>query len=259
MKIFACSDIHSYFTPFKKALDEKGFEPNNPEHLLVVCGDVFDRGGESVEVLDYLNSLINVVLVRGNHEDLLEEMLKRGYGEGHDISNGTVRTVGDLADITDKKNSKSTKECCDTVKELITPFLNRMIYYFETKNYIFVHSWIPCKAKYEPGANKPWYQYGKTYEYMEDWRSANEVDWEEARWGNPFQMAQQGLNRTGKTIVFGHWHTSWPRAYYEGQPEFGEGADFNPYFGEGIIGLDACTAHTDKVNVVVLEDDLLTE
>jgi hypothetical protein len=188
-------------------------------------------------------------------------MLKRGYGEGHDISNGTVRTVGDLTDITDKKNSKSTKECCDAVKELITQFLNRMIYYFETKNYIFVHSWIPCKAKYnyDIDSSKPWYLYDKTYEYRKDWRAANEAEWEEARWGNPFKFAKEGLNKTGKTIVFGHWHTSWPRAYYEGQPEFGEGADFRPYFGDDIIGLDACTAHTGKVNVLVIEDDLIIE
>jgi hypothetical protein len=32
--------------------------------------------------------------------------------------------------------------------------------------------------------------------------------WEEAMWGNPFFKAQDGLNGTGKTIVFGHWHCS---------------------------------------------------
>jgi serine/threonine protein phosphatase 1 len=259
MQLFCTSDIHSYFTPFKKALDEKGFEPNNQEHLLIVCGDVFDRGSESAEVYEYLNSLSNVIFVRGNHEDLLEEMLKRGYGENYDINNGTVRTVSDLVSLTTNKQVSSTKECCEAVKELITPFINKMVYYFETEKYIFVHSWIPLKSIYEYSTSKPWYLCGKTYEYMEDWRSANESEWSEARWPNPFKLAKQGLNKTGKTIVFGHWHTSWPRAYYEGKPEFKNGADFSPYYGEGIIGLDACTAHTNEVNVIVLEDNLLTE
>jgi predicted phosphodiesterase len=53
MKIFACSDLHSYWTPFKKALAEKGFEPDNPNHLLICCGDIFDRGAESNEILDF--------------------------------------------------------------------------------------------------------------------------------------------------------------------------------------------------------------
>lgn len=258
MQIFCTSDIHSYFTPFKKALDEAGFESNNPDHLLIVCGDIFDRGAESVAIYEYLNSLTNVILVRGNHEDLLEALLRRGYGEKHDISNGTTRTILDLEVLTDNDGT-SARACCDAVKELITPFINKMPYYFETENYIFVHSWIPVKIKYEANSSKPWYLQGKTFEYMEDWRSANEVEWEEARWGNPFRMAESGLNKTGKTIVFGHWHTSWPRHHWEGKLEFEEGADFSPYFGDGIIGLDACTAHTGKVNVVVLEDNLLTK
>jgi serine/threonine protein phosphatase 1 len=259
MKLFCTSDLHSFFTPFKKALDEAGFEPGNPEHLLVVCGDCFDRGTESVEVYNYLNRLTNVVLVRGNHEDMLEELLNRGYGEGYDLQNGTTQTVVDLADISNNKNASGSKECCEAVKELITPFLNKMLYYFETKNYIFVHSWIPCSIIYDTENAEHWYQYGKTYDYLEDWRTANEFKWSEARWPNPFKMANRGLNKTGKTIVFGHWHTSWPRCVYEGKPEFKEGADFSPYYGEGTIGLDACTAHTGTVNVVVLEDELLTE
>ena len=58
-------------------------------------------------------------------------------------------------------------------------------------------------------------------------------------------------------LVFGHFHTSWARKTFDGQPEFGEGADFSPYYGDGFIGLDGCTAYTGKVNVVVLEDKFL--
>ena len=252
MKLFVCSDLHSFFTPFKKALDEKGFEPNNADHLLIVCGDVFDRGSESVEMFNYLDSLTNVVLVRGNHEDLLEEMLDRGYGERHDHSNGTTRTVVDLCDAVNRKTS-SSKECCDAVKELITPFLNKFVNYFETENYIFCHSWIPCKVNYAgTDEAKPWYIKNKTYEYMPDWREANEIEWREARWGNPFKMAEAGLNQTGLTIVFGHWGT------YENRPRDYEGEDlFDPFYGDCYIGLDATTALSGQVNVICLEDELI--
>lgn len=254
MKLFVTSDLHSFFTPFKKALDKNGFEPNNPEHLLICCGDVFDRGNESYEIFNYLNSLTNVVLIRGNHEDLLEEMLRRGYGEKHDVKNGTVWTVCQLADATNVK-TKSTYEVCKAVGDLIEPFLDKFVNYYESANYIFVHSFIPCNVHYHgSGTAMPWYLNNKTYEYMPDWREANDVEWEEARWGNPFKLADTGLNQTGKTVVFGHWGT------YEARPANYEGEDlFKPFYGQGYVGLDATTALSGEVNVIVLEDDLLDE
>lgn len=255
MRIYCCSDLHSFFTPFKKALDEKGFEPSNPDHLLIVCGDVFDRGSESVEMYNFLNSLTNVVLVRGNHEDLLEEMLLRGYGERHDISNGTIGTVVAFADHISHKYF-SVKECCNIVEEFIAPFLSKFVNYYESANFIFVHSFIALKSL----DNLPkYYVKNRAFKFDPDWRNADNDAWELARWGNPFKLAAAGLNQTDKTIVFGHFHSSWPRANYEGKPEFGEGADFSPYFGSGYISLDACTAVSNTCNIIVLEDTLLEE
>lgn len=243
MKLFCCSDLHSFYEPFKRALDEKGFEENNPEHLLVVCGDVFDRGLESAELYQYLDNLTNVILVRGNHEYLLEELFKRGYPASHDESNGTFRTAIDLADIVNFKSPPmGLFEYCLVVAQFLEPFLNKYVNYFETENYIFVHSWLPSTSDGQ---------------YREDWRAASGTEWIEACWGNPFDLATAGLNKTGKTIVFGHWHTSWPRHQYENKPEFLDGADFSPYYGENFIGLDACTAWSKTCNVIVLEDNLI--
>ena len=36
-KFFVTSDIHSFMNPLKRALDEKGFDPTNKDHWLVVC------------------------------------------------------------------------------------------------------------------------------------------------------------------------------------------------------------------------------
>ena len=89
MKLFVVSDVHSFFTPFKQALDEVGFESGNDGHLLVVCGDLFDRGDESCELFEYINSVPNKILVLGNHEELLKDCIDRGYPQMHDLSNGT--------------------------------------------------------------------------------------------------------------------------------------------------------------------------
>ena len=60
-KIFAVSDIHGHYMEWKLALDEAGFSPDNKEHLLIVCGDFFDRGDENVSVFNYLNSIQNKI------------------------------------------------------------------------------------------------------------------------------------------------------------------------------------------------------
>lgn len=259
MKLFVTSDIHSYFQPFKEALDSAGFDSNNEEHWLIVCGDCFDRGPESEELLHFLMSLNRKILVKGNHDLLLEDCCSRGYPEWHDSRNGTKQTIQDLGKAAE---GSSFRLCCQNTWNKTAAYRELLVNYFETEKYIFVHSWIPTKITYDQSASKPWYQVGKKHSFMLDWRDANEVEWEEAMWGNPFYRAQDGLNKTGKTIVFGHWHCS--AGYFLNNSEnkyseFGSDACWEPYINkeQGIIALDRCTAHTGEVNVLVLEDNFL--
>ena len=59
-KIYAVSDVHGYFAEMKKALDEVGFDPQNPQHLLVSCGDAMDRGHQPRDVIEFLNHKNNL-------------------------------------------------------------------------------------------------------------------------------------------------------------------------------------------------------
>ncbi len=242
-KFFVVSDIHSFYTPLKKALDEKGFNPKNENHWLVVCGDCFDRGHESVEMLRFLMTLERKVIVRGNHDILLEECCMREFFYSYDISNGTVRTINDLGGA---GYGRSFDECCQITWNKTARYRELLVNYFETQNYIFVHSWIPVVS-----------QRGVCQGYDESWREATFQRWDDAMWGNPFKMAEMGMNQTGKTIIFGHWHCSTGWANAEGRSEFGDDAKFDPYYGDGFIAIDACTAHSGQVNVLVLEDDFL--
>lgn len=257
MKLFVTSDIHSYITPFKKALKEAGFDPNNEEHWLISCGDLFDRGPDSEELFLYIMSLPRKILIKGNHDILLEDCCMRGFPYSNDHHNGTVRTINDIGGA---GFGRPFDECCQVTYNKMSRYREMLINYFETENYIFVHSWIPTNVEYE-GKMKPWYQQGKKLTWMEDWRNANDVEWEEAMWGNPFWKAQDGMNKTGKTIVFGHWHCSLGHLIdSDGElSEFGEDAIWEPYFNEtqGIIGIDRCTAHTGEVNVIILHDNFL--
>ena len=252
-KLFVVSDIHGFFDEFKFALDEAGFDPQNEEHFLIVCGDTTDRGHQPYEVIHFLTNLIDndkCVVVKGNHETLLLECCERGEWYSHDMSNGTFDTICELGGA---GYGSSFYECCIVAKHRVKPFINRMVNYFETENYIFVHSWIPLKCK--DGLPK-YYTRNRKFEFNPDWRNAHESEWEDARWGNPFDLASQGLTPE-KTIVFGHYHTSFARKVFDDKPEFGEDADFSIYYGDDFIGIDACTAYSGKVNILVLEDNFL--
>lgn len=248
-KYFVISDIHGFYYEMRRALDEAGFDPNNEEHWLVTCGDHFDRGDYPTEVMKYLLHLPRKILVRGNHESLLVDCCKRGYALMHDYHNGTYGTI---CEIGGAGEGYDFDECCTRTLARTHMFLDSMVDYFETKNYIFVHSWIPLICN----DNLPkHYTKDRKFEFDPDWRYANAKDWETARWGNPFTLVKQGLNQTEKTIVFGHWHCSTGWAKSEDRSEFGDDAKFDPYYGNGFISIDACTAHSGKCNVIVLEDD----
>jgi serine/threonine protein phosphatase 1 len=259
MKIFAISDLHSYLTPTLKALKDAGWDGNNPEHIIIVCGDALDRGNETVEMVEWLVDLINkgkLIYIKGNHDLLMQEMLNRSYSMSHDRHNGTEKSYYQLLNAhADKMDGRRPDEI---VRTALQPLYDKMVNYFETKKYIFVHSWIPTNVKFE-GNSKPWYQQDKTLTWMEDWRNANDVEWEEAMWGNPFKRWEEGLNKTGKTIVFGHFHTSYQWSKNEKCSEFGEDAIFEPYYGGNYIGIDACTAYTNRVNVIVIEDEFIND
>ena len=45
---FVVSDVHSFWDPFEAALTASGFEKDNKNHKLIVCGDMFDRGPDSL-------------------------------------------------------------------------------------------------------------------------------------------------------------------------------------------------------------------
>ena len=251
-KLFVTSDIHSYFEEFQFALGEAGFDENNEDHWLVVCGDCFDRGPDSEELLHFLMQLERKIIIKGNHDILLEDCCARGYPCSHDKHNGTYQTIKDLTNSVEAFDFSAS---CQLTWHKLARYRELLVNYFETKNYIFVHSWIPTNVTYDETASKPWHQVGKTYSYNENWRNADEKAWEEAMWGNPFVLAHQDLNKTGKTIVFGHWHCSTGHRMLGNCEDEFDYAIWEPCYFKNTIGIDRCTAYTGEVNVLVLEDE----
>lgn len=248
-KFFVVSDVHSYFDEMKRALDEAGFDPNDENSWLISCGDALDRGPKSQEVIDYLMGLDRCVLIAGNHDQLIMNCIRRGYAQEHDYHNGTHRSIIDLA-----PKAKTFNEACFVAYEKLKPFVDSMVNYFETKNFVFCHSFIPVNCD----DNFPhYYRCNRKFSKKEDWRTAHQSEWDRSMWMNPLEMAMKGLG-IEKPIVAGHWHCSTGWAMQNGISEFGEDAIFEPfYYEDKLIMIDACCAHSHKINCLVIEDEFL--
>ena len=258
MKYYVVADVHGFYTELKNVLEEKGFFNDETPHKLVICGDLFDRGEEAVRLQEFIVELLEkdeVILVRGNHEDLIVQMFSNfrwmmdPWAFDVHLQNGTIDTALQLSgmDLLEmSENLKKTRVCMEGTP-LFQKILPAMVNCFETEHYIFVHGWIPCDVeKYAGGA--------KLYKYRASWREAAPIEWDKARWHNGIDAARQGVIEPNKTIVCGHWRCSYGHALEGKGEEWGDNADYSPYYAKGIIALDACTAASGRVNCVVIED-----
>ena len=253
MKYYVTSDVHGFYTPLRTSLTKAGYFDDAEPHKLLIVGDLFDRGGEAVELQGFILDLLErdaVILIRGNHEDLFEELVTHDHGlpYGHHMSNGTYDTALQLTGYDQKRAMENPLAFARAGRE--TPYyetiLPAMHDYYETRKFIFTHGWIPGVEDGNGGLA-----------YIGGWREAPEQSWRQARWINGMDAART-VTEDGKTIVCGHWHTSYGHSKYEGKgTEFGEDADFSPYAAEGIIALDACTTRSGIINCIVVEDDEL--
>ena len=233
-KLFVVSDIHGHCTLLKEALSKAGFDNDNPEHLLICCGDYFDRGRENLDVLKFFERLKHKVLLRGNHEDLLLKLLQTGKVLPHNYINGTMQT------LTDFFGKYSINPVDDTIDfsgktrtvDRVCDFIDETINYYETENYVFVHGWIPDGV---------------------DVNNALDTDWEQARWIKWTEKYDGERPLAKKTLVCGHVPTFYATKFDKSRDE----NNYEIFYGNGVIAIDAGTFDTKQVNVLVLEDNLV--
>ena len=276
-KYFVCSDIHSFYTDWMNSLLDAGFELSNEDHILIILGDIFDRGEEPVNVYNFIKSLPKErrILIRGNHEDLLLEAVEREEFFTYDTHNGTEDTIYYLAGLDrfdywyvdcpnfgeymewQQRKLKDLDKLLfhnDTIREIVD-WINsdEWLDYYETKHYLFVHSFFPLR-KVEGFLT-----------YNKNWRKdSTKEEIEESRWGCPYKLYKQFWKEEkrhhhckGKKLVCGHWHTS---DFYKELDNKLINLNTNPIYKSdkyNIIGLDTCTVLSHKVNILVLNENEL--
>lgn len=182
-KYFVVSDVHGFYSLLMKALENQGFERDNPTHHLIVCGDAFDRGKEAKQLQDFLVSMQEqnrLIYICGNHEDLMLEMVRDlpqicdHIEYTHHASNGTVSTLRQLTGMTLSQIKRDPYRAIEYFTHTLfyKVLLPEIVDYAEIGDYIFVHGWIPC------------------FSHLNNFRDASNNEWREARWWNGMEMWQ---------------------------------------------------------------------
>lgn len=256
-KFFALADTHSFYDEAMKALAECGFESDNQQHIVILCGDAFDRGPKTRALFEWLVDLQSkhrLIYIRGNHEDLFEDAAKQlttsAFADQHHLSNGTLDSISNLMNcsIYDLLCHVYRNEDLDSTLGKARDFINSSVDSFRLGETLFVHGWLPTTVE------------NGVMTVSKDWELGN---WYAARWKNGIDYFRANLIPPDvTTVVCGHWHSSYAWAHIKHLgTEFDDDAIFEPfiYFDDSkrkqLVALDCCTAYSKKCGCVVFSEN----
>jgi serine/threonine protein phosphatase 1 len=150
---YAIGDVHGCLDLLREleALIIADAEGIAGERLIVMLGDLIDRGPDSAQVLDHVLSPpppgFSRICLRGNHEAMMLAFLARpGYGASW-LENGgceTLRSYGASPDLLHKGGRRPLEEFVETgIPPAHRAFLAGLPVLLETPDAVFVHAGMP--------------------------------------------------------------------------------------------------------------------
>lgn len=104
MSRYIVSDLHGDYLRFKKLL--KKIEFNKENDVLYILGDVFDRGPDSLLLLNYILEHKNMCLIKGNHELFAQLYLEGKLEKEQWVAWGGTKAVIEVDNLTDAEKIK---------------------------------------------------------------------------------------------------------------------------------------------------------
>ena len=191
MRYYVVSDIHGFCAELKQTLRKAGYFVDSKPHKLVLLGDLLDRGEEALEMEEFILTLMKrdeLILIRGDHEDLFEEFVTGHWQRDFltFVASGTYDSTLQLTDYTNYRVLRDVKRFFAEAREsdFYRRILPAMRDYYETRNHVFVHGSLPGRTMEDGGT---------------DWRNAPKSAWAKARRTNGADTAQTVCE--GKTII----------------------------------------------------------
>ena len=252
MKNFVVSDIHDHYDLLTESLNRNGFDINNEDHRLIVCGDAFYSGPQPGELFVFLRGMSEkgrLIFIYGNHDIELLDNLRAGKFTRPANRRCAELIVEYLAQKTGLADDELVLECD---KLGFISFLSEIpVWYYEAEDYIFTHAFIPTEKR----------------AYRSDWREATEREWRTAAArGDAMALSMRyGISEPNKKIVCGHYSaarcylmknatpTDWENKIYKDVSKVpAEG--FKPFFGDTFIAIDQSVKKTGFMNCIVIEE-----
>ncbi len=254
MKYFVISDIHSNYDQMITALNKKEFDYNDPNQKIIIVGDAFDKGSKPVKMYLFIKEMIvknKLIWVVGNHEFLILKRLEEQVFNNH---NDTYETLLKLAEYNSNKTNLTDVEVFEEIKKmnLETFMKDNLVPFYELGDYIFAHGFIPTKKNL----------------ILPNWKDVEFNSWYSATTKNGVKKVMvEGLRIPGKTLVCGHARSSygnvrknydvsiWDDKMFDKLQKYKNNMEmFEPYYGDGVIGIDGCCSETGNINCIVIEE-----
>ena len=237
MRFVCISDVHGQYDKMMSALQDANF--NQSSDCLVSLGDLFDRGPQSKEILEYVMSLPNKILLWGNHDSRLKEIIDLEISNWADYFNGVEETFNSFLGYKEQLLSDGARALKQQpIYELLCKYFQECHYAAEFSDFIATHAWLPNAL---------------------DWRTASKKAWEHSLWTNVEEKIREKDFTNDKNLIVGHWHAFRVAQLYRGVSDFSN-IDFNVFIAneeKDIIFIDGCSNYTygGKVNTFVFEDN----
>ncbi len=231
IKYFILSDIHAQFKLLNKALINADFNINNKDHILIISGDILDRGKQGNSVIKFLESKISknrVLGVLGNHDvflkDILEEnfnidvikfnIMRNGFGETLKLIKGI-----DLNELTNESIIKFKNEFIEKYS-IFSKWIKSLPIYLEFQNHVIVHAFLNFN--------------------LENWR---DTSLKFATWSRNYR--DRIPFKFGKKLIFGHT----PNVHINGSDDI-------IYDGFKIM-IDGGAALNHQINILKLTEETI--
>ncbi len=128
-RILAIGDIHGGYRALIQCLERSDFDYKKDK--LICLGDVVDGWSQTVEAIEELLKIKNLVYIIGNHCIWAREWLRYGATPYIWTSQGGQATIDSYMKLPDK-------DCLKTIKRHLN-FFDKGVFYYEMDNKLFVH------------------------------------------------------------------------------------------------------------------------
>src|SRR5258705_2584342 len=143
-KTYTVADLHGRYDLLMKALDLCVAHSEGKSATFVQTGDFIDRGPQAREIIQQLRQPtyknLNVVVVRGNHEDIMRQAVDNPSLLSWWVGNGGGSTLYNYGLSGDDVWGLMHGEPTNTTFVSDLTWLGTLPYWYEDKHRIFVHA-----------------------------------------------------------------------------------------------------------------------